>query len=148
MQGGANATFTVLSFFAGPGGGAVAAQALNATDALISGPSVIGVVRDQTRDHIIHRVGEKYSDKATKSLVNIVTRDWKYQGALANAQVRLATETGVAVGAKTLGFYFAVRSLKENMAEIREAFERLHQTQPAGQGRVTAVPDLQLPARR
>jgi hypothetical protein len=151
IHGTANATFTVLSFFAGPGGGAVAAKALNTADGLISQTTVIGVVKQGAEvavDEAAEKVGEKYSDKAAKTLVNIVTRDWKYQGALQNAQVRLAKQGGVAVGAKTLGFYFAVKSLNENMKEIREAFENLRQTEPANQAQVKSVPELELPALR
>ncbi len=150
IHGASNATFTVLSFFAtGGGGGAAAAQGLNLVDGLVSQQTVIGVVKEAGKDvaeKATEKVGEKYSDKAVKTLSNLVTRDWKYEGALHNAQVRLASQGTVAVGARTLGIFFAVDSLKKNMGEMREAFEQLRHTEPAAQGRITAVPDLQMPA--
>jgi hypothetical protein len=148
VHGGANATFTVLSFFAGGGSGVLAANGIMAADSVVSGQSVIGVVKDEVRDQALEKVSNEYSAKATKTLMNVVTRDWKYQGALQNAQVRLAGQTGMAVGARTLAFYFAYQSLKGNMAEISDAYEKLTKSQPAEPIVIKAVPDLEVPSVR
>jgi len=146
VHGAADATFTVLSFFvSGGGGGMAAATGLNMIDSAISSGSVIGVVKDEARDEMLDSVGEAYTKKASRTLTNIVSRDWKYAGALKNAQVRVVTQTGVAVGARTLSIYFAVEEIKENFAEIGDAWEDLANQSPAGNYEVNSVPGLQMP---
>jgi hypothetical protein len=144
VHGAANATFGVLSFFVTGGAGVGVAQALNIADDMISKP-VIGVVGHEIRDEAIKHTAETYSKRASNTLANIVTRNWKYQGALRNAQTRLVTQTGVAAGAHTLHIFFAVQGIRENLEEIGNAAERLAASHPAAPVQVARVPDLQIP---
>jgi hypothetical protein len=149
VHGTANATFTVLSFVVTPGAGLGLANALNFADSLISGPSVIGAVKDETLNEAASGVADAYAKSAAKSITNIVTRDWKYQGALRNAQTRFVTQAGISAGARTLSIYLAVVSLKGDLAEIRDAAAQLAQPSPAPtMHRVESVPDLQVPLPR
>ena len=145
VHGAANATFGVLSIFVtGGGGGVVAANALNVADNMIS-DSVVGVVKDMARDKVLRAVGDESAKNASRTLTNLVTRDWQYAGALQNAQVRLMTQTGVAVGARTLSIYFAVKGIKKDFGEIGDAVKSLTNQSPSGHCEVNSIPDLQVP---
>ncbi|HZU22038.1 MAG TPA: hypothetical protein VE998_04340 [Terriglobales bacterium] len=167
LHGAANATFGVLAFFATAGGGLILAKALNFIDSLITAgtkppsssqrnsapPPVIPqpareitvAVLDRARDEALDHVSEKYADKAANTLTNIVTREWKYQGALNNAQARFETQAGVAVGAKSLSVFFAVKGILENVEEIKQAVERLREADDKEPVEVEPTPDIDLP---
>jgi len=146
VHGAANATFTILSFVVTPGAGLGLAKTLNFTDSMISGPAVIGGVKE-TLDYTAEKVGDQYSKEAARSLTYIATRTWKYQGALRNAQTRLVTQAGITAGARTLHVFLAVESLQQNLLEIRDATMNLIHSSPVPRRQpVESVPDLQVPS--
>jgi hypothetical protein len=144
VHGAANATVTVLAFFV-PGGGGGVVKGLDMFDSLISGDSVIGVVGDQARDDMLDSVYDEYAKRASATFTNILARDWKYAGALENAHVRFMTQTGVAVGARTLSIYFAAEKVIKDGGEIGDAWKNLANQSPARNYDVNSIPDLQIP---
>jgi hypothetical protein len=165
VHGTADATFTVLSLVVtGGGAGLLTAKGLNIADSVISGYGVGGVkgAGEKTLEeggkevagHVAEKVTDKYWDKAGKTLTNVVSRDWKYQGALRNAEVRLVNQTGVAVAASGAKVFLAFLSLrgvvKENVKEVRAGIKDLRELPPAppAQSAFGSGPDLQVPLPR
>jgi hypothetical protein len=153
VHGTADALFTVLSLVITRGKGLALANGLHRADGLIHAYGTGGIrgvekeVGKELADYSAEKVADIYWDKAANTLTNVVTRNWKYQGALQNAEIRLVNQAGVAVAATGVKIYLAYLSLKDDKDEISKAVTDIRHLSPVpseqsifGSGRDIQVP--------
>jgi hypothetical protein len=151
VHGLANTTESVLGLFAG---GSVVLSVLQATDSGVSAygdkQSVVGAVQTEVATDAAGQVAGNAADQAakqaTKTLTNIVTRDWKYQGALQNAQVRLAGQAGVATVATGVSVFFAAKGAIDGLKEAADNYKSLTSSRSPTPLTMIGVPRLAVPS--
>jgi|GEM_PF-4816634 len=141
VHGAANAVFGIVSFIL-PGTGSVLGTGINMADSLISGETVVAVVSDEVSSHVEDELG-KQSERTFK---NIVDRQWKYAGALKNAEARYAVQRGAYGTLRAYNGILLYQTLKDqNIPEIQNALSGLLSPKVSASYSVSSVPDLAIP---
>ena len=150
VHGLANTTESVLGL-ALPGSSSVL-FALGTADAGISaygsGQSVIGAVDTQVASEASGEIADEATKQATNTLKNILTRDWKYQGALQNAEARFAGQATAATVAKGVNVLFAVKGAIDGLTEATDGFNALTGSRTPTPVAMLGTPKLTVPSIR
>jgi hypothetical protein len=141
-------TTKILSAVLSPFAGNALTVGASIVDSIIRNPTSAGVTLLAVQKGVTigaKGLGDSYWSKATRTLSNIIDRDWKYPGALLNAQLRLKTQAGVVAGTAAVRVAFAAYGAYKGAKEIKQGLAELAKPNPSVSLEVLSAPTLGTP---